>query len=125
MCELAASRSRALAHGQIDVVHASVEQLPFSAGAFDRVLCVHVVYFWSDLAAALREVARVTAPGGRWAFVLRTAAFRGAQDFPREVYRFPALEDVRAAVAGVGFSIDASGDEASDSLLLIAECARS
>jgi SAM-dependent methyltransferase len=38
--------------------------LPFPAGAFDRVLCQMALMFFQDRAAALREMARVAAPGG-------------------------------------------------------------
>jgi SAM-dependent methyltransferase len=38
--------------------------LPFAAGAFDAVLCQAALMFFPDRAAALREMARVAAPGG-------------------------------------------------------------
>jgi SAM-dependent methyltransferase len=44
---------------------ASVESLPFADDFFDKVLCVHVLYFWKDLDASLREIARVLKSGSR------------------------------------------------------------
>lgn len=39
--------------------------LPFADGAFDLVLCQHGLPFFPDRAAAVREMHRVLAPGGR------------------------------------------------------------
>jgi SAM-dependent methyltransferase len=43
---------------------ASAEDLPFGDGAFDASLAQLVVHFMADPVAGLREMARVTAPGG-------------------------------------------------------------
>ena len=48
----------------IDVVVASAEALPFPSGAFDVVLSQLVVNFMDDAEAGVREMARVTRPGG-------------------------------------------------------------
>ena len=40
------------------------EELPFEDGAFDVALCSLVVAFMRDAAAGVREMARVTRPGG-------------------------------------------------------------
>jgi len=40
-----------------------LERLPFAGDAFDRVLCIHVLEHVADDGAALRELARVLAPG--------------------------------------------------------------
>jgi ubiquinone/menaquinone biosynthesis C-methylase UbiE len=42
-----------------------VESLPFTDDFFDKVLCVHVLYFWKDLDVSLREIARVLKSSGR------------------------------------------------------------
>ena len=42
-----------------------VEQLPVADGAFDLVLCTQVLEHCDDPAQAVRELRRVTAPGGR------------------------------------------------------------
>lgn len=44
---------------------AEAEQIPFPDWAFDAVLCVGGFNFFSDPETALREMARVTRPGGR------------------------------------------------------------
>ena len=48
----------------VDVKTASAEKLPYEDGAFDHVLSQLVVNFLRDADAGLREMARVTRPGG-------------------------------------------------------------
>lgn len=48
----------------IDVHRAGVERLPFPDDAFDFALAQLVVHFMSDPVGGLREMARVTRPGG-------------------------------------------------------------
>lgn len=48
----------------VDVRHAPAEELPFDAAAFDAAVAQLVVHFMSDPAAGLREMRRVTRPGG-------------------------------------------------------------
>ena len=56
-----AARSR---HPGVDVRHAPAEALPFDDDGFDAALAQLVVHFMKDPVAGLREMARVTRPGG-------------------------------------------------------------
>lgn len=47
-----------------------VADLPFAADSFDRVTCSMALFFFPDRARALREMARVTKPGGTVALVV-------------------------------------------------------
>jgi ubiquinone/menaquinone biosynthesis C-methylase UbiE len=47
------------------LVQLSAEQLPFQDAAFDVVLMLEMIYYVSDLNAALAEARRVLRPGGR------------------------------------------------------------
>src|SRR3954451_18702885 len=58
---VAAARER---NPGVDVRRASAEELPFADGAFDAALAQLVVHFMKDPVAGLREMARVTKPGG-------------------------------------------------------------
>jgi SAM-dependent methyltransferase len=48
----------------VDVRRAAAEQLPFPGGVFDVTLAQLVVHFMTDPVAGLREMGRVTGPGG-------------------------------------------------------------
>jgi SAM-dependent methyltransferase len=126
MVDIARKRNRRqVKAGRVKVVVAGADRLPFTGGAFDKALCVHVVYFWPDLDRPLKEIARVLKPGGRLALLFRTSADEAAvQAFPPDIYRFPALKDMTVALAAAGFSIDATatiGDPGAGPVLLVAE----
>ena len=107
MAEIAVKRNCDLVRAhRVDVAVANAEELPFPAGAFDKALCVHVIYFWKDLDPGLREIARVLKPGGRLALLCRTDADAAAvQSFPSEIYTFRALAAVVAALERAGFAV--------------------
>ncbi|MDZ4776333.1 MAG: class I SAM-dependent methyltransferase [Alphaproteobacteria bacterium] len=111
MVEIARKRNReSVDEGRLDVVVASVAHLPFVDARFDKVLCVHGVYFWNDLATAFRELARVLKPGGRLALLFTTSADEAAvRAFPAEVCRFPAPCEVIAPLEAAGFAVTALG----------------
>jgi SAM-dependent methyltransferase len=58
---VAAARTR---YPGVGVQRAAAEDLPFADGAFDAVLAQLVVHFLTDPVAGLREMKRVTSPGG-------------------------------------------------------------
>lgn len=110
MAEIAVQRNRKLVKARrVDVAIAGVEDLPFDDGAFDKALCVHVVYFWNDIEAAFGEIARVLKPGGRLALVFRTDADQAAvRAFPADVYRFRPITEVTAALEAAGLVVEST-----------------
>jgi len=89
------------------LVRASIERVPFRDGCFDAVVSADVLYHRavSDDAAALRELARVTRPGG--VVLLNLPAhpeLRGAHDAVIHTARRYARADLvrMAAAAGLG-----------------------
>ncbi len=126
MTEIAVERNRKLVKARrIDVAIASADDLPFPDGAYDKALCVHVIYFWKDIDAALREIARVLKPGGRLALICRTSANEAnARTFPAEVYCFRSLAEVTTALEAAGFAVDEnhgiSGQQSAEPVLLLA-----
>lgn len=58
--------------GRLRVECADVATLPFENETFDKVLTVNSVYYWSDVARGLREIARVMKPHGKLAVGFRS-----------------------------------------------------
>jgi ubiquinone/menaquinone biosynthesis C-methylase UbiE len=56
------------AEGRLNLVTADVTDLPLRDSLVDAIITTNTIYFWPDLDAALRELSRVLAPGGRIAF---------------------------------------------------------
>ena len=84
-----------------DVVVARAEELPFADGAFDVALAQLVVNFMDDAPAGVREMARVTRPGGVvaacvWDYAGEMTLLRTYWDAAREV------EPERGAAADEG-----------------------
>jgi SAM-dependent methyltransferase len=85
----------------IEVVEASAEALPFDDGEFDAVLSQLVVNFLRDGDAGVREMARVTRPGGLvsacvWDYAGGMTLLRAFWDAAREI------DPVRGAAADEG-----------------------
>jgi SAM-dependent methyltransferase len=85
----------------VEVAVAPAEELPFDAASFDAALSQLVVNFMGDAPAGVREMARVTRPGGVvascvWDYADGMELLRGFWDAAREV------EPEGAAVADEG-----------------------
>ncbi|AWI05541.1 class I SAM-dependent methyltransferase [Clostridium drakei] len=51
--------------GKVEIIHASVEKIPFEDNKFDVISAVETIYFWPDLVENLKEVKRVLKPLGK------------------------------------------------------------
>jgi ubiquinone/menaquinone biosynthesis C-methylase UbiE len=70
------ANSRWIDLGHVEVRQGSVSQLPFPAGMFDLVTAVETHFWWPNLPGDMREVFRVTKPGGM--LVLIAEIYKGA-----------------------------------------------
>ncbi len=76
MLEVAA-RASAGSHPSIEWLEAKAESVPFEDESFDVVLCQQGLQFFPDRPAALREMRRLLAPGGRVLISVWTDVGRG------------------------------------------------
>ena len=60
--------------GQVEILHASVESLPFPNNMFNLVTAIESYYFWPDLVNNLKEIRRVLKPGG--SLIIINACYR-------------------------------------------------
>jgi SAM-dependent methyltransferase len=90
----------------VDVQLAPAEQLPFADGEFDAALAQLVVHFMSEPLAGLREMARVTKPGGVVAACV----------WDREGERAP-YSPAWTAAGAFGFAFDEGGAGSSEGSL--------
>ncbi len=109
---LATARARAEAAGvSVSLQEGRVEELPFEDGAFDVVLAVTVLCVVPDAPTAVREMARVLAPGGRlvlgelsrfslWAAERRLRGWFGSSAWRRA--RFWSRGELSALAHGAG-----------------------
>ena len=59
-----ARQAAAIAAGRLAICQADAGALPYADATFDKVCGAHVLYFWPDAVATMRELRRVTRPGG-------------------------------------------------------------
>jgi ubiquinone/menaquinone biosynthesis C-methylase UbiE len=94
----------------------SVTCLPFASGQFDRILVRDAFHHFSDQSSALRELARVLAPGGRLAieepdirsFSVKTMAFLEKLFFMHSSFRRGDEIARLAATTGLRTWVEAS-----------------
>jgi ubiquinone/menaquinone biosynthesis C-methylase UbiE len=65
MAQARARNATAIKDGHVDLRRGSVEHLPFDDNAFDKALAINSMQVCPDSAAGLREMRRVTKPGGK------------------------------------------------------------
>lgn len=68
-----------VAEGRVEIQQASVSQLPFADNTFDMITAVETHFWWPNFADDLREVFRVTKPGGQLAIIAEV--YKGAPAF--------------------------------------------
>lgn len=92
-----------IAAGRVALKLPDATHLPFPDCSFDKVYCIHVLYFWLEPRDQLREILRVLKPGGRFVLGFRARSDERAADFPPSVYRFYEPKEVESLLADCGF----------------------
>lgn len=105
------TNARWIAVGRAEIREGSVSQLPFPDATFDLVTAVETHFWWPDLPADMREVFRVTKPGG--AIILIAEIYKGANTMAARILENRAslvgmtlltVDEHRELLATAGFS---------------------
>lgn len=91
--------------GRAAVMRAGVADLPFRDSMFDRAFAVNSFQFWPDPARALREVARVLAPGGRLVITQRAAGHDTTTNFAGAARGMERISQATALLKAQGWRI--------------------
>lgn len=87
-------RAKAAGRGEVEILEASAQKLPFADDSFDTAVFTLVLCTVPDPELALREAARVLKPGGRLLFIEHVrageAGLAGWQDRLEKPWRFLA-----------------------------------
>ncbi len=87
----------------LHLYHCTAEQLPFSAGYFDKASSVNSIFYWPDVAAGLTEICRVLRNTGLLVLTFTVQADLDNRGFAHPGIRTYANDEVLAAVRQAGF----------------------
>jgi SAM-dependent methyltransferase len=93
------------AEGRLSLVTADVADLPLRDALVDAIITTNTIYFWPDLSAALGELSRVLAPGGRIGFGYSgRAKMRSFDNITRHGFTTFEPPDLERPLADAGFT---------------------
>ena len=90
--------------GLVELMVGDSRRLPYADTSFDKMLCVHTIYFWEEPIKDLAEMFRVLRPGGRLVLAFSAKSDKGSTgDFPETVYSFYSIDEVSTLLESAGF----------------------
>ncbi|WP_431235406.1 class I SAM-dependent methyltransferase [Mycolicibacterium psychrotolerans] len=92
-----------IARGRLRLYTGRMESLPLDDSALDAIISTNTVYFVPDLAAALRELARVLRPGGRLVLGIGDPDQMTKMPFTRHGFRLRPVGELVSAIREAGF----------------------
>lgn len=104
-----------IANGRARFLRGNGIDLPGADAGFDRVMAVNVIYFWEDALAALREIYRVTKPGGLFCLAFRSRKFMKTLPFSEHGFTLYEAEDAVILLKEAGFRIRETVTETEES----------
>lgn len=93
----------ALRGGRLELVEGSIDPLPLADGRFDAACTANCVYFWSDVDAGLRELARVLRPGGILVLAINSPEVLIAAGFAAQGLNTLGADELATRMRDAGF----------------------
>ena len=100
-----------IADGRAGFIRGNGIQIPVTDAHFERVMAVNVIYFWEEPLAALREIYRVTQPGGLFCLAFRSRKFMETLPFSEHGFTLYEAEDAVKLLQEAGFRIQKTVQE--------------
>lgn len=91
---------------RVRLQHGSADALPFDDAGFDHVCSVNTLYFWPDLEAGIREIARVCRPGGVLVLGFSSRQALAGSGWTAQGFRAYPLDEIEDAYRRGGFDVD-------------------
>lgn len=89
--------------GRLQLYAGRMESLPLEDSALDAIISTNTIYFVADLAAALRELARVLRPGGRLVLGVGDPHQMAKMPFTRHGFRLRPIDEIVQVIREAGF----------------------
>ncbi|ORA68983.1 SAM-dependent methyltransferase [Mycolicibacterium insubricum] len=89
--------------GRLQLNSGRMESLPLDDSALDAIISTNTIYFVADLAAALRELARVLRPGGRLVLGVGDPHQMAKMPFTRHGFRLRPIDEIVQVIREAGF----------------------
>lgn len=107
MVRTARAKSNGLDHGRLSVLVSTIESLGFQSHSFDAVTCVGVIEYVEDEDQAIRELIRVTKPGG---MIIVTVPNSACLDLWMKALLSPFRWLARLTLSAIGRPLSSSTD---------------
>ncbi len=105
------TNKKSIAAGRVEIIEASVAQLPFRENTFDLVTAVETHFWWPDIPVGMNEIFRVLKPGGTLTIIAEV--YKGAQTrmatlvekyLPLSGMKFLTVDEHRELFENAGYS---------------------
>lgn len=89
----------------VEVLHAFIDNMPFTNDFFDKIITVNTVYFWDNPVNYLEEIKRVLKVGGKLAIGFRPKHIIEKLPFTQQGFTFYTIEELSTLLTKNGFDI--------------------
>jgi len=89
--------------GKVRLFYGDFLTAPMSAGSFDVIFCINVLYFWNPLSVPFEKVRSLLAPNGCFLIYMAPKEFFIKRGAPDDIFNKYSIEQVEEALHKAGF----------------------